>query len=77
MMSSIKDKRRKNDNNELSKHSQNAEIVIRQESNVTFKKVIQSEMKRDNEKIFSHKFSKNDAVDYIIFVKKNEHELKI
>ena len=38
MMSSIKDKRRKNDENELSEHFQNAEIVIHQESNATFEK---------------------------------------
>ena len=40
MMSNIKDKRRKNDDNELSKHFQNAEIVIRQESNIIFRKTI-------------------------------------
>ena len=40
MMSSIKNRRRKNDDDELSKHSQNAEIVIRQESNATLEKTI-------------------------------------
>ena len=40
MMSNIKDRKRKNDDDELSKHSQNAKIVIRQESNITFEKTI-------------------------------------
>ena len=70
MMSSIKNKRRKNDDDEMSKYSQNAEIVIRQESNVTFEKTTQSETRNDNEKIFNYKFSKNDVVDYIAFVEK-------
>ena len=70
MMSSIKDRRRKNDNDELSEHSQNAEIVIRQKSNVNFEKTIQFETRNDNKKIFSHEFNKNDAVDYTAFVKK-------
>ena len=35
MMSSIKDRRRKNDDDELSEHSQNVKIVIRQESDAT------------------------------------------
>ena len=38
MMSSIKDKRRENDGDELSEHLQNAEIVIRQESDATLEK---------------------------------------
>ena len=70
MISSIKDRRRKNDDDELSEHSQNAEIVIRQESNVTLEKAIQSETKNDNEKTFSHEFSENDVVDYTAFVEK-------
>ena len=40
MMSSIKDKRKRNNDDELSEHSQDAEIVICQESNITFKKAI-------------------------------------
>ena len=70
MMSSIKDRKRKNDDDELSKHSQNAEIVIRQESDTTFEKIIQSETRNDNEKTFSHEFNENDAVDYIALVEK-------
>ena len=70
MMSSIKDRRKQNDDDELSKYSQNAEIVIRQESDVIFEKTIQSETRNDNEKTFSHKFSEDNAVDYIAFVEK-------
>ena len=70
MMSDIKDRRRKNDDNELSEHSQNVEIVIRQESDVIFKKTIQSETRNDNEKTFNHKFSENDAIDYTALVEK-------
>ena len=70
MMSNIKNRKRQNDDNELSEHSQNAEIVIRQESNVTFEKTIQSETRDDNEKTFSHKFSENNAVNYIAFIEK-------
>ena len=69
-MSSIKGRRRKNDDDELSEHSQNAEIVIRQESNVIFEKAIQSETRDDNEKIFSHEFNENDVIDYIALVEK-------
>ena len=70
MMSGIKDRRRKNDDDELSEHPQNAEIVIRQESNVIFEKTTQSETKDDNEKIFNHEFSENDTVDYTALVEK-------
>ena len=70
MMSSIKGRKRKNDDDELSKHSQDAEIVIRQKSNAIFEKITQFETRNDNEKIFSHEFSENDAVDYITFVEK-------
>ena len=38
MISSIKDRKKKNDDDELSEHSQNAEILIRQELNVIFRK---------------------------------------
>ena len=75
-MSNIKDKRRKNDSDELSEYYQNVKIVICQESDIIFEKIIQSEMKIDNENVFSHKFSDNDAVDYIALVEKNEHEIK-
>ena len=70
MMSSIKNKRRKNDVDELSKHSQNAKIVVCQESNATLEKTIQSETKNDNKKISNHEFSKNDAVNYTALVEK-------
>ena len=36
MMSSIKGKRKKNDDDELSEHFQNVKIVIRQESDAIF-----------------------------------------
>ena len=70
MMLSIKDKKRKNDDDELSEHSQNAEIVIRQESNVIFEKAIQFKTRNNNKKIFNHEFNENDAVDYIALVEK-------
>ena len=76
MMSDIKGRKRKNDDGELSEHFQNAEIVIRQESDATFEKAIQSETKDDNEKTFSHEFSENDAVDYITFVEKKRARSK-
>ena len=70
MMSNIKDRREKNDDKELSEHSQKEKIVIRQESNVILEKTIQLETRNDKEKTFNHEFSKNDAVDYIALVKK-------
>ena len=70
MMSSIKGRRRENDDDELSEHLQDAEIVIRQESDAILEKTTQSEMKDDNKKTFSHEFSENDAVDYTAFVEK-------
>ena len=70
MMLNIKDRRRENDDDELSKHPQNAEIVIRQELNVILEKTIQSETKNDNEKIFSHEFNENNFVDYTALVEK-------
>ena len=76
MMSNIKDKRRENDNDELSKHFQNVKIVICQESNITFEKTIQFKTKDNNEKTFNNKFSKNDAVDYISLVEKNRARSK-
>ena len=76
MMSNIKDRRKKNDDDELSEQSQNAEIVVRQESNVILEKTIQSEMKNDNKKTFNHKFNENDAVDYTALVKKKRARSK-
>ena len=76
MMSDIKDRRKRNDDDELSEHSQNTEIVIRQESNATLKKTIQSETRNDNEKTFNHEFSENDAVDYIALVEKKRARSK-
>ena len=70
MMSGIKDRRRENDNDELSEHSQNAEIVVRQESNATLEKAIQFKTRNDNEKTFNHEFNENDAVDYTALVEK-------
>ena len=62
--------KKKNDDDEQLKHSQNAEIIIRQESNTILEKTIQSETRNDNEKIFSHEFSENNAVDYTALVEK-------
>ena len=70
MMSSIKDRRKRNDDDELSEHSQNAEIVIRQESNAIFEKTTQSETRNDNKETLNHEFSENDAVDYTALVEK-------
>ena len=70
MISGIKGRRRRNDGDELSEHSQNAEIVIRQESNATLEKATQSETRDDNEKIFNYKFSENDAVNYTALIEK-------
>ena len=72
MMSSAKDKRKENDDDELSKHLQDAEIVIRQKSNVILEKTIQSETRNDNEKTFNHKFSENNVVDYTALVEKKQ-----
>ena len=69
-MSGIKDRKKRNDDDELSEHSQNAEIVIRQESDVTLEKTTQSETRNDNEKTFNHEFSEDDAVDYITLIEK-------
>ena len=75
MISDIKD-RKKNDDDEQSEQSQNAEIIICQESNATLEKIIQSETKNDNKKIFSHEFSENNVVDYTAFVEKNRARSK-
>ena len=76
MMSGIKGRKRRNDDGELSEHSQNAKIVIRQESDATFEKTTQSETRDDNEKIFSHEFSEKNAVDYIALVEKKRARSK-
>ena len=76
MMSNIKDRKRKNDNDELSEHSQNGEIVIRQESDIILEKTTQSETKNDNEKIFNHEFSENNVVDYTALVEKKWARIK-
>ena len=76
MMSGIKDRRKKNNDDELSEHFQNAEIVVRQESDVTFEKATQSETRNDNKKTFNHEFSENDAVDYTALVKKERARSK-
>ena len=60
----------------MSEHFQNAEIVIRQESNAILEKTTQSETKDDNKKIFSYEFSENDAVDYTALVKKKRARSK-
>ena len=70
MMSDIKSRRRKNDDDKLSEHLQNVDIVIRQESDAVFEKIIQSETRNDNEKIFSHEFNENDVVDFTALVEK-------
>ena len=70
MMSNIKNKKNKNDDDKLSKHPQDAKIVARQELNVILEKIIQSKTKNDNKKIFNHKFSENDVVNYIALVEK-------
>ena len=70
MMSSIKNRRRENDDDKLSEHLQNAKIVIRQESDVILEKTIRFETRNDNKKIFSHEFSENNAVNYIALVEK-------
>ena len=76
MMSSIKGRRRKNDGGELSEHLQDAETVVRQESDVILEKATQPETRDDNEKTFSHEFSENDAVDYTALVEKKRARSK-
>ena len=70
MISSIKDRKKRNNDDKLLKYLQNAEIVVRQESNATLEKIIQFKTRNDNEKIFSHEFSENDVVDYTALVEK-------
>ena len=70
MMLNIKDRRKRNDDDELSKHFQNAEIVICQKSNTTLEKTIQSKTRNNNKKTFNHKFSENNVIDYIALVEK-------
>ena len=75
-MPSIKDRRRENEIDELSEHSQDVKIVIYQKSNIFLEKTIRSETRNDNEKILSYKFSKNDAIDYTALVKKKRARSK-
>ena len=70
MISSIKNKEKGNEIDELSKYFQNTKIVIRQESNVTLEKTIQFETRYNNKKDFSHEFNENNIVDYTAFVEK-------
>ena len=70
MMSGIKDKKRKNDDDEQSEHFQNAEFVTRQKSNVIIEKTTQSETKDDNEKNSDHEFNEDDVVDYVALIEK-------
>ena len=76
MMSDIKDRRRENDDNELSEHSQIVEIVVCQESYVILEKTTQFETRADNEKIFNYEFNENDAVDYTALVEKKRAQSK-
>ena len=75
-MLNIKSKRRENEIYELSKHFQNAEIVIRQELDTIFEKTTQSKTRDDNKKILNHEFSKNDTVDYTALVEKQRARSK-
>ena len=70
MMSNIKNKRKKNNDDEQLKHFQNAEFMTRQESDVIIEKTIQSKTKNDNEKNSDHEFNENDIVDYVALVEK-------
>ena len=76
MMSSIKGRKRENDDGELSEHPQNAEIVIRQESDVILEKTTQPETKDDNKKTFSHEFNEKNAIDYTALVEKKRARSK-
>ena len=76
MMSNIKNKRRKNDDDEQSKYLQNAKFVIHQKSNVIIEKTTQSETKDNNEKNLNHEFSENDVVDYAALVEKKRAQNK-
>ena len=75
-MSGIKDRKRKNDDDELSEHFQNAKIVICQKSDAILEKTIQSETKDDNEKTFNYEFSENDVVNYTALVEKKQTQSK-
>ena len=69
-MSSIKNKKRENDDDEQSEHFQNAEFIIRQKSKVIIEKLIQFKTKDNNEKNSNHEFIRNDIVDYVALVEK-------
>ena len=64
--------KKKNNDDEQSKHFQNAEFVMRQKSNIIIEKTIQSETKNDKKKSLNYEFSKNDVVDYAALVKKKQ-----
>ena len=70
MMSSIKSKRKENDDNEQSEHFQNAKFVIRQKSDVIIEKTIQLKSKNNKEKNLNYEFNENDVVDYVALVEK-------
>ena len=76
MMSSIKNKKRENDNEKSSKHFQDAEFVVRQKLNVIIEKTIQFETKDDNEKSSDYEFDENDVVDYAALVEKKRTQNK-
>ena len=76
MISNIKSRKRKNDDDKLSEHLQDAEIVIRQKSNAILEKTIQSEIRNDNERTFSYEFSENNVVDYTALVEKKRAQNK-
>ena len=77
MMSNIKDKKRKNNKDELSEHSQDAEIVIRQKSDAIFEKMIQSKTRNNNEKTFSHHSTKMILSITLRLLRRNGYEIKI
>ena len=70
MISSIKNKRKENNDDELLKYFQNAEFVVRQKSNVIIEKTIQFKTKDNNKKNSDHEFNENDVVDYATLVEK-------
>ena len=71
-MLSIKDKRKKNDDDKLLKHFQNAKFIVCQESNVIIEKTIQFKTKDNNENKLNHKFSENNIINYTTFVEKKQ-----
>ena len=76
MMSNIKNKKRKNNDNGQLKHLQDAKFVIYQKSNIIIEKTNQSETKNDNKKNSNYEFSENNVVDYIALVEKKRAQSK-